>query len=155
MSLPFPIPRGSFIFFVAIVLLTFSISGFAALGGDVSSIQADQAHMRAQRRVTQRSAYSLHEMQAQNGTVIREFVSPQGKVFGVSWHGSAIPDLQQLLGSYYAEFVHAAPIRRSHGPVSIQTPNFIIQSGGHQRALSGRAYVPEMLPEGVRAEEIQ
>jgi uncharacterized protein DUF2844 len=154
MYLPFPIPRGSFVF-VAIVLLTFSTSGFAALGGDVSSVQADQARMRAQRRVTQTSAYSLHEMQAQGGTVVREFVSPQGKVFGVSWHGSAIPDLQELLGPYYAEFVHAAPTRRSHGPVSIQTPNFIIQSGGHQRALAGRAYVPEMLPEGVRAEEIQ
>src|SRR5947209_18263937 len=92
-----PTPRGSLVF-LALVLLTSSTSGFAALGGDVSSIQADQAHMRAQRRITQTSAYSLHEMQAQSGTVVREFVSPQGKVFGVSWDGSTIPDLQQLLG---------------------------------------------------------
>src|SRR3954447_6825055 len=154
MYLPSPTARGSLLSF-ALVLLSFSASGFAALGGDVSSVQADQAHMRAQRRVTQTPTYSLHEMQAQSGTVVREFVSPQGKVFGVTWHGSSVPDLQQLLGSYYAEFIHAAPVRRSHGPVSIQTPNFIIQSGGHQRALAGRAYIPEMLPDGVRAGEIQ
>ena len=154
MYLPSPNVRGFFVF-LGLVLLMFSASGFAALGGDVTSVQDDQVHMRAQRRVTQTATYSLHEMQAQNGTVVREFVSPQGKVFGVTWHGSTIPDLQQLLGSYYAEFVHAAPVRRSHGPVSIQTPNFIIQSGGHQRALSGRAYVPGMLPEGMRAEEIR
>jgi len=154
MYLPCPGARG-FSVFLGLVLLTFSASAFAALGGDVTSVQDDQAHMRAQRRVTQTPSYSLHEMQTQSGTVVREFVSPQGKVFGVTWHGSTIPDLQQLLGSYYMEFVHAAPIRRSHGPVSIQTPNFIIQSGGHQRALAGRAYIPEMLPDGVRAGEIQ
>src|SRR3954464_9818183 len=117
MYLPSPNLRGSFLSF-ALLLVSFSGSGFAALGGDASSVQADQAHMRAQRRVTQTSAYILHEMQSQSGTVVREFVSPQGKVFGVTWHGSSVPDLQQLLGSYYAEFVHAAPIRRSHGPVS-------------------------------------
>ena len=141
-------------FLITIAFLT-SISCFASLGGDAASIEADQAHMRAQRKVTQTNAYTVHEMQAETGTVVREFVSPQGKVFGVSWQGPVRPDLQQLLGSYYDEFARSLPTRRAHGPVTIQTPNMVLQSGGHMRALTGRAYVPEMVPQGVRIEEIK
>lgn len=136
-------------------MIAMTISCFAALGGDVSSVQADQAQMKAERRVTQNASYTLHEMRGQTGTVVREFVSPQGRVFGVAWQGQAIPDLRQVLGAYYNQFASNAPRRRVHGPVSISTPEFVIQSGGHQRALMGRAYVPGMIPDGVKLEEIK
>jgi hypothetical protein len=138
-----------------VLLTAFSCSGFAALGGDLSSIQADQAHMRAQRRVIQNAAYTVHEMQAESTTIVREFVSPQGKVFGISWQGPTRPDLQQMLGTYYSEFAAARPTRRVHGPVTIRTPNLVIESGGHMRALTGRAYVPTMVPTDVRLEDIK
>ena len=137
----------------SIVLL--STCCFGALGGDESSVVADQAHMKAQRRVSQTTAYALHEMQDANGIVVREFVSAQGKVFGVAWEGPSRPDLEQVLGAYYAQFTKNASARRAHGPVSITAPGFVLQSGGHQRALTGRAYVPEMVPTGVSIEEIK
>jgi Protein of unknown function (DUF2844) len=31
----------------------------------------------------------------------------------------------------------------------------VVQSGGHMRAYIGRAYIPEMLPPGLKAEEIK
>jgi len=111
--------------------------------------------MRAQRRVIQNSAYTVHEMQTESSTIVREFVSPAGKVFGISWQGPTRPDLQQMLGAYYSEFSRAVPIRRVHGPVTIQTPNLVIQSGGHMRALTGRAYAPAMVPADVRLEDIK
>ena len=138
-----------------LLISAFSYSAFAALGGDVSSIQADQAHMRAQRRVIQNAAYSVHEMQTDSTTVVREFVSPEGKVFGLSWQGATRPDLQQMLGNYYSEFALSRPTRRLHGPVTIRTQNLVIQSGGHMRALAGRAYVPAMVPADVRLEDIK
>jgi len=147
-------PRKHNFFLIVVPFLT-AISCFAALGGDVNSIVADQTHMRAQRRITQTNAYAVHEMQADTGTVVREFVSPEGKVFGVTWEGPVRPDLPQLLGSYYDEYARSAPSRRSHHPVTIQTPNVLVQFGGHQRALTGRAYVPQMVPQGVRVEEIK
>jgi len=147
-------PRYSYLFYLVLIAI-FSCSAFAALGGDITSIQADQAHMRAQRRVIQNTAYSVHEMQIESTTVVREFVSPEGKVFGISWQGSARPDLQQMLGSYYSEFAQAAPTRRLRGPVTIHTPNLVIQSGGHMRALAGRAYIPAMVPAKVRFEDIK
>ena len=136
-------------------LLSLSATSFAALGGDVSSVQSDQAHMRAQRRVIQNSTFSVHEMQADTGTVVREFVSPAGKVFGVSWQGAVRPDMQQVLGSYFSEFSHAIPAHRMHGPVTIRTANLVIHSGGHQRALTGHIYIPAMVPSGVRPEDIK
>lgn len=141
--------------FVLIIAFFASASCFAALGGDVTSIEADQAHMRAQRQVTQTNAYAVHEMKAENGTVVREFVSPEGKVFGVSFAGPTRPDMKQLLGSYYDEYAQNAPTRRSFHPVTIETPNMVVQFGGHVRALTGRAYVPGMVPQGVRIEEIR
>jgi len=141
--------------FVLTIAFFASVSCFAALGGDVSSVEADQAHMRAQRKVTQTNAYSVHEMQAESGTVVREFVSPEGKVFGVSFAGPTRPDLKQLLGSYYDEYAQNAPTKRSFHPVTIETPNMVVQFGGHVRALTGRAYVPGMVPQGVRIEEIR
>ena len=138
-----------------LVLSALSCSAFAALGGDVSSIQADQAHMRAQRRVVQNPAYTVHEMQTESTTVVREFVSADGKVFGISWQGPTRPDLQQILGNYYSEFAASRPTRRMHGPVTIRTQNLIIQSGGHMRALTGRAFVPAMVPADVRLEDIK
>jgi hypothetical protein len=141
--------------FVLIIAFFASVSCFAALGGDVSSVEADQAHMRAQRQVTQTNAYSVHEMKAESGTMVREFVSPAGKVFAVSFAGRMRPDLRQLLGSYYEEYAQNAPTRRTFHPVTIETPNMVVQFGGHVGALTGRAYVPGMVPQGVRIEEIR
>jgi len=151
------LPGRSLLQHASLLTAVLALSGcaFAALGGDLSSVQDDQAHMRAQRRVIQNAAYNIHEMQIDTGTTVREFVSPQGRVFGVSWQGPVRPDLQQMFGSYYQEFLRAAPTRRVHGPVTIETPNLVIQSGGHMRALTGRAYVPAMVPSNVRAEEIK
>ncbi len=141
--------------FLIVCLGALSTACFAALGGDLASIQADQTQMRARREVAQAARYSMHEMRTESGIMVREFVSPAGKVFGVSWQGPTRPDMQQLLGSYYDEYRRTLPTRRTHRPITIQTGNVILQSGGHQRALFGRAYIPELIPDGVRLEEIQ
>ena len=135
--------------------ILFSASSFAALGGDVNSVLSDQAQMKAQRRVTQMTAYSIHEMQSESGQTIREFVSPQGIVFGVAWQGQSLPNFQQVLGTYYDEFIKNAPRRHIHGPLTISTPTLVLQSGGNMRAKIGRAYVPDMVPSGVKVDEIK
>jgi hypothetical protein len=92
------------------------------------------------------------------GATVREYVSG-GKVFGVAWQGQARPNLQQLLGPYYTramELVRADKIKRpGRHPISIHQSDMVIQMGGHQRGFTGRAYVPDMMPSAVRAEEIR
>jgi Protein of unknown function (DUF2844) len=142
--------------FAVVALLC--LPALASLGGDVSSVQADGAQMKATANVNNTGGYQLHEMKASTGTVVREYVSPAGRVFAVSWHGPFNPDMQQILGAYFQQFsaaLQAQPHQYGHHPLNIQQPGLVVQTGGHMRAYTGRAYVPGMLPQGVHADEIK
>jgi len=139
------------------VATIFAVPCFASLGGDVSSVQQDRARINATLNVSQTTAYTLHELHAAKGTVVREYVSPSGKVFAVGWKGPWAPDLQQLLGTHFEEFQRALQSPRrgaGHGPMVVRLPGLVVELGGHMRSFVGRAYLPDQLPGGVRAEEI-
>jgi hypothetical protein len=134
----------------------------AALGGDVTSVEADQQQMKATRAVHSNAQYSVHEITTPYGTVVREYVSPDGKVFGVAWRGPFLPSFPQLLGSHYAEFAQAAQDARAAQPgrsrnpsLSVAKPDLVMHSAGHARAYAGHAYIPGMIPQGVEAQEIR
>ena len=128
----------------------------AALGGKVASIEADQAHMKATRHVTSALQYTVHEIQSSSGTLVKEYVSAQGLVFAVAWQGPLMPDLQQVLGSHFDDYMAAAKSRRAgRGPVHVRQPGLVVQSGGHMRAFSGRAYIPQLLPAEVTVDDIR
>jgi len=139
------------------VLFFVAMPGFAALGGGEESVTADQASFHATRtEMSERGAYRLHEMSRGDGTLVREYVNPQGKVFGVSWSGPVLPDLSQLLGSSFAEFqtsVHSKPGRRR--AAAVHNSDLVVESTGHPRAFYGRAYLNSMLPGGVTQDVVQ
>ena len=146
-------------FWAALLLLMIASPAWAGLGEDVSSVQVDQARMLGSLRSTQTQAYTVHEIQAATGTVVREYVSGSGKVFGVAWQGPWPPDMRQILATYFEQYQRAAQMQvRSHAgrrPLLIEQPGLIVQSGGHMRSFAGRAYIPEMLPADVSREAIQ
>jgi len=154
-------PKGSFTTWkMSLVVLVFamrvmSLPAFAELGGDEASVETDQLHMQAMRRIARASAYSVHEIQAPTGSVVREFVSPAGKVFAVAWEGPVLPDLQQVLGPYFDRLAQARNNRNGRGPLVIHEPGLVVHSGGHMRAFVGRAYLPDLLPAGVEVESIR
>jgi hypothetical protein len=114
--------------------------------------------MKASVKVTQAAAYNVHEIQAPGGTVVKEYVSPTGRVFAVAWHGPFVPEMQQILGAYFQQYsaaLQSAPKHYGHRPLDIEQPGLVVQASGHMRAYWGRAYVPEMLPQGVKADEIK
>jgi hypothetical protein len=146
----------SLLFTTALALVIFASPAFAELGGTISSIQADQLKMGASRQVSSTSGYQLHEMQSQQGIRVREYASSNGTVFGVTWNGPWMPDLRQLLGPYFDQYMAAAQGKKAaRGPVSIQLPGLIVERGGHARSFFGRAYVPQMIPQGVTVDAIQ
>ena len=130
---------------------------FAALGGDVASVQDDQAHINASLRVSQTNGYAVHELHSPTGSVVREFVSASGKVFAIAWQAPSPPDLRQLLGTYFDEFQKAAALNHKPGraPLFVQHSGLVVQLGGHMRSFTGRAYLPDQLPSGVHTEEIR
>src|SRR5271170_2294642 len=147
------IPRG------LLALLLFPLPACASLGGDATTVQADQAKMQGSLRTTSNNSYTLHEIQTSTGVAVKEYVSTSGKVFAVTWQGPFHPDLRQLLGTYFDAFTQAEQAqraqRRGRGPVLIQQPGLVVQISGHMRAFVGKAYVPQMLPAGVHAEDIR
>lgn len=134
----------------AMVILVMASPAWAELGGNVSTVRDDQEHMKGTQRVTTQADYSVHEIQAASGTTVREFVSPSGTVFGVAWQGPWKPDMRQLLGAYFDQYVRALQATRARrGAVSIREPGLVVESTGHMRGFSGRAYVPQMVPSNV------
>jgi Protein of unknown function (DUF2844) len=143
---------------VGMSVLLWSLTSFASLGGNRSSVQADAVHFEGTLGTTHTPAYTLQEIKIPTGTVVREYVSSAGQVFAVSWQGPWPPDLKQLLGSHFEEFQQATPNpnrRSGRAPLSVHTPSLVVEQGGHMRAFVGRAYLPNGLPAGVTAESIR
>lgn len=146
---------------VVFALLMVAVPGrvFAALGGNVASVQVDQGHMQASLRSIRAANYTVHELQSPTGVVVREYVSAAGTVFGVAWQGPWVPDLHQLLGSYFEQYQQAVQTqnngRAGRRPIHVVLPGLVVIVSGHPRSFTGHAYVPDMLPEGTTAEEIR
>ncbi len=88
-------------FLIVSLLLILPLPAVAVLGDTAASVLNDQARMKGTLRSVDNRTYVMHEITTPSGTVVREFASPQGAVFGVAWEGQFKPDLQQLLGPYY------------------------------------------------------
>ena len=123
---------------------------WAVLGQSVASVASDQQHLRGERRSIAADAFSVEEINSAAGTVVREYVSPAGQVFGLSWRGPVRPDLKLLLGEYFPAFERAS-LSAAHGrrPLVVRTDELVVETGGHVRDFRGRAYLPAFLPESV------
>lgn len=122
----------------------------AALGEPADSVQADVARLHASLKVTAHAQYRVHEMQLPSGTLLREFVGADGKVFAVAWNGPTMPNLRQAFGRYFDVYVSAARGRAvNHSQLQVHQDGLVVQSGGHMRAFAGRAYLPQAVPAGV------
>jgi len=145
---------------MALVLLlptSLPFNAIAALGGPASSVAVDQTRMKAMRQVKAGTAFNIHEITTDTGTVVREYVSSaSGQVFAVTWQGPFMPDLKQVLGDHFATFVESTGQERiGRGHALVSRPEVVIHSGGHMRSFTGKAYLPGQLPEGVRIEDIR
>jgi Protein of unknown function (DUF2844) len=147
--------------FGVLLLLTLALpfSAAASLGGGIASVEADRAKLQGTMRSASAEAFTVQTIEAPGGAVVKEYVSAAGNVFGVAWRGPWRPDLRQLLGAYFDQFTKAVQaerkLRRGRGPLLVQQPGLVVQMSGHPRSFWGRAYLPQMLPAGVRAEDMQ
>lgn len=105
------------------------------------------------------SSYTVQETTFGNGTVVREYLAQNGSVFGIAWHGSQMPHLADLLGTYFPQYVAGVQAMRAahpgHGPVAVEQSGLVVHSGGHMGAFAGQAWLPQALPEGVSGSDIQ
>ncbi|WP_157639165.1 DUF2844 domain-containing protein [Burkholderia ubonensis] len=145
---------------IAVTVLLGARVVYAALGESVTSVKSDQTTMHAGIMAQSTARYTMHELTLAGNTTVREYVSPQGVVFAVTWRGTIMPNLRQLLGSYASTAeteVGAYRAARGGGPgaVATLTSNFVFQSVGHPGFYVGRAYLQRMIPPGVTIGDIQ
>jgi Protein of unknown function (DUF2844) len=139
------------------LLVVGSTATLAALGQGEASVIADQQKMGGEIKTTPNTGYTTNEITTPSGTLVREYVSPSGTVFAVSWRGPTPPNLSNLLGSYFKQ-IQAASSTQKHQSLShatVATGDVIVQTGGHLRNLWGRAVVSSLVPEGVDEAELK
>ena len=133
----------------------------ASLGGDPTSVETDRITMKAEHATRQSLAatgnYNVHEITLPYGTMVRQYVARNGAVFAVAWNGPFLPDFRQLLGLHFDTMVahQAKQTNAGHRFLIQHEGDLVIESGGHQRSFSGRAFLKNLIPVGVTEQEIQ
>lgn len=124
-----------------------------------ATVRALSPLLHAQSSAASAAAYSVTQTTLASGDIVREYVSTAGTVFGIAWSGPMMPDLPTLLGAYFTQYDSARVAQRTarpgRGPLNVQLPGLVVRSGGHMGAFSGQAYLPQSLPAGVSAADIQ
>lgn len=130
-------------------LAVLSTPAQAALGDDASAIATDQARLQASLRITAMKGYAIHELTSPVGATVREYVGGTGKVFGVSWSGGFRPNLRDIMGSRYDQFIASTRgQRRARGPVRVELPGMVVTMGGYLRTFWGHVYLTDLAPVG-------
>ena len=134
---------------LGLLFFVFASPAHAALGGDAASIASDSVALAASREITREAGVEVHVLRLPSGTVVRQFAA-RGKVFAIAWGGPVIPDLRRLLGSYFDAYVASSQGRGTghHSSRIVRTPDWVVQSFGHQNGFMGRAWLTNDLPAG-------
>jgi Protein of unknown function (DUF2844) len=128
----------------------------ATLGEPEASIASESQTSKASIKATSQGSYRVHEIDETSGTVIREYAGLDGKVFAVTWRGPFQPNLRETLGEYFDEYAAGAKAGRlDRNHVQVQQSDLVVRVGGHMRAYRGIAYLPQALPSGVTAGDLE
>jgi hypothetical protein len=100
--------------------------------------------------------YTVHQSRDANGVTTREYVLPGNVVFAVTWEGPIRPDMTALLGTYFSNYVSAGRSRLpGSGPLASGDDTFRVESGGRLGHFYGVAWLPRLIPAGVRPSDLQ
>jgi Protein of unknown function (DUF2844) len=105
------------------------------------------------------SAVRWQESTDANQIRVRQYVSSAGQVYAVSWDGPAMPDVSVLLGTWFDRYRQdaSAALANSTGLHSsrVTTSDLMVETAVRLRDFSGRAWLPDALPAGVAAADIE
>jgi len=142
---------------LAAILLLFLVTlpAAATLGQSRDSVESDRRLLHGRLTTVEAQGYTIHQFTRDDGGVLKEFVSPDGKVFGIAWQGPTMPNLAQLLGSHFAEFQQATKSAQRRAPLSVHVGQLVVESSGHLRSFRVRAYLINLLPNDLSPEVVQ
>lgn len=166
--------------------LTFFLpSAHAALGGNAASVTTDRTMLAstgsasaavstlatqkavvsaasasaASATTSSTTAYTMQSLVDVGGTTIHEYLDSSGTVFAIAWKGPFMPNLSQLLGTYFATYTSAVAANQNsqtvRSPAAVDTGELVVKSGGHMGAFRGMAYLENRLPGGFTVDQIR
>jgi len=134
----------------------------AQLGSTNATAASAQGSSDASAVVIQKAtndAVQWQESTDANQIRVRQYVSAAGQVYAVSWDGPAMPDLAALLGTWFGEYQQSAlaglPNASSLHTSRVNRSDLVVETAVRLRDFNGRAWLPDALPAGVTAADIQ
>ena len=155
------------------LLIGAAMPAYAGLGADAASVAADAVVMQGTMVTPEEASsgavssnalvsnapapdYTVKSFVTPHGTTVREYIGPDGTVFGVGWKGHRPPNLGTLLGSYYNEYTSgvAAQAHKDLHRSTITGPTTVVVTTGRFGHVQGHAYVPGLVPSDVDAKAV-
>lgn len=136
---------------------------WATLGEDEATVSRDRTVSAGTHTLLQaQGGVRIHIITSSSRTY-REYVTPGGTVFAVTWQGMPPPHLGRILGAYAAEYREAIVRARTQTTypairsrfLRVTTAHLLIDGGGQPRALSGRVILPDQIPPGFPVDQIR
>jgi hypothetical protein len=151
-------PRAALAALLAAALLP--LPAAATLGEGLASVQADTLRAAAVRRVHSEPAGPVHTLTLPDGSVIRQYLTADGRVYAVSWHTRFKPRLDQLLGAHFDTYVAAGrQAQQQRGGVRhaarLSRGDLVVEASAHLQAHVGRAFLRSLLPAGAGPDAIR
>ena len=142
--------------FFSALLLAYAGVSHAALGGLPEQFNTEGATV-VSSVSSAGSNYVMRDTTLATGTHVREYISGNGVVFAIAWDGPFLPDLKALLGKYFDAMVaeSARLPRAGRSRMAVDSPEVVINSGGHMRAFEGSAWIPAEFPAGFTADDVR
>lgn len=139
-------------------LLLVSTSHAASLGNTYDNKLSNNTNYKATRLLVSsnnlKSNYTTHTDTNEAGVSITQYVDNNtGKVFAVTWSGSTLPNLEDILGQYFQEYVNNNNVKSLHAN-SVQDSDLVVKNSGHVRAFKGIAYLKSLVPANVNIQDI-
>ena len=129
----------------AAVALAAAPPALASLGDEVASVERDRAVLNGVTQVSAGDGYEVHEIAHASGSV-RQYVAG-GRVFAVTWEGSAVPDLALLLGDYHPRYASLiVPQPGNHHVVSVAANGLSVHTQTILRSHRGQVVATSIAP---------
>ena len=135
---------------VLLSALALSASARAALGDNAAQTQADAWQWRAQRTMGALTPTgSVHTLNLPDGGTVRQHLTPDGRVWAVSWRLNGKPRLELLLGVHFAAYqaaVGSASARGVQRQMSLAAGDLQVRSSSHLNVHVGQAWLRSLQP---------
>jgi Protein of unknown function (DUF2844) len=137
-----------------VAVLAFPLPALPTLGKSEASIRQDKLVLQTEQvKVQSRTGYRCQVLSSEMLTV-KEYVNPKTKVvFGISWSGTRIPPLKQLLGFDPGALKGTQTLRTLHF-TRIVTSNVIFEMSAIMNHYAGSVVRTDLLPKRVNAKQV-